>query len=376
VLGYPPTHGINHALTPFLGPVVTLTTASQTITAPNGRTSTQPGVSYNVQAVCPQWPLTNTGISAQTTMNFTPTGYSADTTPRTVNVYSTYFPDGAFSSGLYAPNIYPPAISGCTPVTSPISLTVLANASTADPWWGWSPDNATAYDPSSWWPANTQNCTFVHITAGGTRTITPYSATTGQNAPFTSPYNNCALLIQDLGNDVTTLPNYWTYKTSPTLFAAGGTGNPAGIFSMTAATGSAPTGNPTITSAGSGTFNGVAYSSSYNVSEPPTEGTATAPPEDTSHQCYNPQANGITAGTYVGDNNNGTAIDPVENPQLGVINCADHPLESYALFWNDMGAWADPSRYNDDLGYQNAVTNFTCPAQGTTSGGGPVTLSG
>jgi hypothetical protein len=106
----------------------------------------------------------------------------------------------------------------------------------------------------------------------------------------------------------------------------------------------------------------------------------------TSHQCYNPQANGNTASqvslqegggtsmplTALGGQNNGTAIDPVGNPQLGAILCVSNPPETYALYWNDLGTYE-----TDDLGYWNAVVAFTCSVPQTgVSGGGPATLSG
>ncbi len=70
-------------------------------------------------------------------------------------------------------------------------------------------------------------------------------------------------------------------------------------------------------------------------------------------------------------------IDPVENPQFGIVYCNSNPPYSYGLVWNDMGSWAGPPRYNDDMGYQNAVTDFTCPVPNAPgSNGGPATLSG
>jgi hypothetical protein len=110
------------------------------------------------------------------------------------------------------------------------------------------------------------------------------------------------------------------------------------------------------------------------------------PPQDTSSQCYNPQANGnsatqvtiqgggIQSQTFftVGGQNNSTAADPVANPQLGAILCNSNPPETYALYWNDLGTYG-----LDDLGYWNAVVAFTCSVPGTNNaGGGPATLSG
>jgi hypothetical protein len=117
----------------------------------------------------------------------------------------------------------------------------------------------------------------------------------------------------------------------------------------------------------------------YTVTEPPAYGTDNYPPEDSSHQCYNPQANGINGALLPGadqPNNDSpvTPIDPVENPEYGAVSCNSNPPPNYALFWNDMGSWAQPPRYNDDLGYANAVTEFTCPTPGTPGATGPPSL--
>jgi Flp pilus assembly protein TadG len=380
VIGFPPTHATNHALIPFLGPVNTQT-ISQTITSlPNGAKSQQ-SKTYTVQAVCPQWPIpSNSTISARGSFSFTPTGFTTSDS-EVVNVYSTYYPDATFTSNLYGNNIYPPAIAGCTPATNATDGGVTPTAD--DPWWGWSPSNANDFDPGN---TSLHNCTFVHVSSAGTMTTAAQvTGSNGQSPPFTAAYDNCALLVQNLGQNASSLPNFWTYLASPTVFTGGttGTGNPSGIISMTKGTGSVPT-KVTIKSAGSGTFNGVSFTNSFTVSEQPGGGTTGNPPQDTSHQCYNPQANGKAQGTFenalgmtVNDNNNDTPIDPVENPQLGVVLCGSNPSnESYGLYWNDMGAFANPPLYNDDLGYSNAITEFTCPSPGSTSGGGPATLSG
>ncbi len=115
-------------------------------------------------------------------------------------------------------------------------------------------------------------------------------------------------------------------------------------------------------------------------------------PPETSHTCYNPQKNGNAAHTVeiqngttdkngnptptpftaTGDQNNGSTVDPVANPNLGAILCNSNPPETYALYWNDLGTYE-----SDDVGYWNAIIAFTCSVPGSsTSGGGPVTLSG
>lgn len=384
VLGYPPTFATNHVLVPFLGPVQTFT---QTITSfnSNGTQTGQTTQSYKVQVVCPQWPTTNTNISATVSASFTPQGYSSDT--ETVNEYSTYYPGATYSDGVGG-HVFPPPIAGCSPVTSNAAT---PDASTADPWWGWSPSNGTDIDPNgSPWNtyssknslSDTQNCTSVAVNSTGSNLVSTVYPSSGAStvAPFTSSYNNCALLIQPLGNDVKTLPTYWTYTAHPGAFIAGTTGNPENVIGMTAKTTASPSSNTaaSITSLGGGTF---------SISEPIAEGQANSLPSDTSHHCYNPQANGNVSGTVTiegtsvgisvaGDNNNSTAVDPVENPQDGIVNCNSVSRPSFGLFWNDMGSWATPPRFNDDLGYQNAITAFTCPLPSSTSGGGPVTLSG
>jgi hypothetical protein len=179
------------------------------------------------------------------------------------------------------------------------------------------------------------------------------------------------------------LPDYYTYTANPSA-VSGSFGNAAKVTAMTPVfdgTGSAgyvPTGFPnagvTISSLGNG---------SYKVTEPPSGGTDHYPPEDTSHQCYNPQYNGIDANTLpsidIPNNDSTPALpnDPVENAGLGALLCAANPPPSYALYWNDMGAYANPPQNNDDLGYANAVTEFTCPTPSVNSSGGsgPATLS-
>ncbi len=394
-LGWPPTHGTNHQLVPFLGPA-NVQSVNETVYTPPNKTQSTATTSYTVQPVCPQWPTTGTNIAASGTI--TPGGsLPAETVP----IYATYYPDQTYSDGTA--NVYPPAITACTPVTSgsvpaPGTTNVYAtpSATAKNPWWGWSPSNANAYDPSD---TAAHNCTFAHVgTTGklvtntvGTPVPTGDSTSNWSTAPFTatsySPtntaansvtsYDNCALLIQDIGQNATALPTYYTYLADPTAFTAnllgyptGSTGNPAGITDLVPQTGTPPKTFP----------NGVSISGvgPYSVSEPNLDGDTYYPPEDTSHQCYNPQANGIDSATLTGLANNdthpATPNDPVENPGDGVVFCGGTTAnESYALYWNDMGSY--PEDYNDDLGYANAVTEFTCPTQASATGGGPSTLS-
>ena len=111
-------------------------------------------------------------------------------------------------------------------------------------------------------------------------------------------------------------------------------------------------------------------------------------PGFTAHRCYNPQANGAprgevydtTTNSYISDggsdNNNtavaGTGVDPVENPQLGIVFCDSSPPHTYGLYWHDMGGFGV-----DLLGYYNLVVPFTCSTPPTSnSGGGASLLSG
>jgi Flp pilus assembly protein TadG len=421
VLGYPPTYPTNHALIPFLGPVNTQAITTYTVNS-NGTSVSTSNLTYKVQAVCPQWPTTGTYIAATGTGSFIATGQTkADS--ETVNIYSTYYPNVTYSDGI-STNIYPPNIAGCSPVTS--ATTTLPNASSTNPWWGWSPDNASTQDPggANENPGGTavDQCTSTVLNSAGN------GITTTQNVLQSASYSNCTFLIQPLGTDIPTgssgsadLVNYYSYIVKPGAFTAGTTGNPSNIIAMfpffnevtsgTAVTyieqlptgvsgADIPSGGNIATTVGNGT-NGVATGyikvidsniptylpttvsitknnadGTYTVTEPPSYSTAGYPPEDTSHQCYNPQANGYASGSIVpGDNNNSTPIDPVANPQLGVVLCDQNPPAAYGIYWNDMGSWANPPRYNDDLGYNNAATVFTCPTPSSTVDGGPSTLS-
>ncbi len=384
MLGWPPTHGTNHALLPFLGPVTTQTIGSTT---------------YTVRAICPQWPVSGTTITA--TASFSPSalpaGYapvsnasSTYTTATNVLVYSTYYPDATFTSAA-AGGTYPPAIAGCSPAMSAADGAV--TPATYDPWWGWSPPNASQMDPDGAGEnpggGAVTNCTATKLNSGAN------GITTTQNSLQSPSYNNCAFIIQPLGtnvpetNGVPDLPDYYSYTVEPGAFTAKTTGNASDIISPPGAKlpgmnpvysgGSVPT-RISISGSGSGPF---------VVTEPPGYGRDNYPPEDTSHQCYNPQANGINGATLPSTDqpNNDTTtnppmpIDPVENPEYGAVFCNTNPPPSFALLWNDMGAWAQAKvngkqaeLYNDDLGYSNAVTEFTCPTPGNPGTSGPASL--
>lgn len=375
VLGWPPTHGTNHALLPFLGPA-----NSQSIS----------GKTYTVHAICPQWPITGTKISA--TASFSPSslpsGYSPVTsisgnfpTAANVPVYSTYYPDAAYGD---AAGTYPPVIAACTPATSSGDGGVTPTSD--DPWWGWSPPNAAQADPggSGENPGGgaVTNCTATRLNSTATGIIAT------QDALQSARYNDCAFLIQPLGtnvpssNGVPDLPDYYTYTVSPGAFGAGNTGNAASIISSLAP----PLSGMTPVFDGIGNSNPGGYvpnrvsisgTGPYIVTEPPLYGTGGYPPEDTSHQCYNPRANGIDGSLLPGPdqpNNDSpvTPIDPVANPQYGAVLCDSNPPPVFVLMWNDMGTWSE--MYNDDLGYANALTEFACPTPGNPGTSGPATL--
>jgi Flp pilus assembly protein TadG len=378
LLGYPPTHGTNHVLLPFLGPATGFSI---------------PGLlSLSVRTICPQWPTAGTAIAGTT--SFSPSNLPSGYTPVTnasgnlpvasnVPVFSTYYPDVTYAANGY---VFPPAIAGCTPATS--SSDGGTTPSAFNPWWGWSPPNNTQMDPggASENPGGSAltNCTSTKLNSGAT------AITATQNATQSTTYNDCAFLIQPLGTNVPAnagvpdLPDYYTYAVTPAAFAAGTTGNPSNITSSQ----TLPLYGMTPVYDGIGNSHAAGYVPSavsitgtgpYTVTEPPLYGTDAYPPEDTSHQCYNPKANGIDGSLLPGTdqpNNDSpiTPIDPVANPELGAVYCNSNPPPAYALFWNDMGSYAEPPRYNDDLGYANAVTEFTCPTPGNPGTSGPPAL--
>jgi hypothetical protein len=377
LLGYPPTHSTNHALLPFLGPPHAMTVGS---------------TNYTVWAICPQWPVTGTSISATTSFSPSnlPAGYSPVSnapgsfpTATNVPVYATYYPDRVYQPGS---GTYPPVVAGCTPATNARDGGVTPAA--FDPWWGWSPRNNTQADPGGAGEnpggAAVTNCTKTVLNAGAT------GITATQNVTQSAAYNNCAFLIQPLGTNVPTsggvpaVPDYYLYSVQPTAFANGTTGNPSNIISSQ----TAPLVGMTPVYDGIGNTNAAGYlpttvsvsgTGPYVVTEPPAYGRDYYPPEDTSHQCYNPQANGIDGSLLPGvdqPNNDSpvTPIDPVENPEFGAVLCNSNPPPNFVLFWNDMGAWSVPPRYNDDLGYANALTEFTCPTPGSPGTSGPAAL--
>ncbi len=394
MMGYPPTHATNHALLPFLGP-------------PNGLTIA--GTGYIIRAICPQWPTTGTTMATNpATATFTPgnlpSGYSpvasasgSFPTASNVPVYSTYYPDVTYSS---TSGTYPPAIAGCTPATSALDGAVTPTA--FNPWWGWSPPNNTDPDPGGAYAdpggGAVTDCTAARVSSGGG------GITYTQNALQSARYNDCTFIIQPLGNavpesnSVPELPDYYTYTESSTAFTAQTTGNANGVISLNAV----PSGNlfnivatespvvigmtPVYDGVGNGNATGyvpatvtVSGTGPYSVTEPPVNGSDHYPPEDTSHQCYNPQANGFNGSLLPNaaqPNNDSpiTPVDPVENPEFGAVYCNVNPPPVYVMFWNDMGAYTTPARYNDDLGYGNAISEFTCPTPGNAGSTGPPAL--
>ncbi len=374
VLGYTPTHGTNHTLPSFQSQI----------------TETFNGTTYYVSVQCPQWPITHAQEVADTSdQGITNPGYvPADTnitagTASTVttgmvapstNAYSTYYPDtiNTDTSG----DIYPPVVSGCKAASYPNSSSNTSSSSTAE-WWGWTGSNIAG-----------NNCT------------NEPSSDTG--------YNNCALIIQPLGSSVpkdssggALLPDYYNVikDSSGNLIAydpvwdnATYTDVLTGVSVTTSTTsGWLPTSasHATITSSttvhGSSTavYKGSKYIGDILYTVVPYNSSDKSLPADTASRCYNPRANGSAAnfvtndsGTYStsGNNNNGTAIDPIANPQDGAIMCGTSAYigKSFGIYWNDEGG-----QMGDPIGYMNAATVFTCPSPTTTSsGGGPATLSG
>ncbi|MDE8345772.1 MAG: hypothetical protein POH28_06295, partial [Acidocella sp.] len=374
VLGEPPTYNTNHALTPFLSGY------PQPFTV-NGQV-------YDVQAMCPNWPRANTSISAPVASSYYSQGGNSGANAQTLfsysqgmNVYSTWYPitsdqkltfqNNAASDVLTGGNsadIFTPTVSGCTANSNAADGGI--TASSLDPWWGW--------------PIGDNN-----IDANDCAT------------PQTSAYNDCALLIQQLGTQVPVdatnhaiLPDYYNMieDSSGNVIALDpvydGRTYTDSLTGASVTNTSPPLYTPTNTTpayqqiGAAGLWNSGQFVGDYVVTETPAARGGGLLDQDmplqTSHKCYNPGA----ATTYAGFTNNGSAvpgynadglpIDPIANPQFGAISCNSVQPETYALYWNDMGSYQ-----HDDLGYWNAVEGFTCsvPSQ-TNYGGGAATLSG
>ncbi len=433
VIGYPPTYEANHALVPF---VATSLTTTQNIAGQN----------YYVSAICPNYATSGTDVAGNT-YNSTisaqiSAAYSRATGWNNLNIFSTAFPGqnygdssstnlaaagtvnpavdntnryytGSIAMTSDAGDIYPPTITACTPATNTSDGGVTTSP---EPWWNWHNDN-------------TGNCAN-ESTANRGRYV---------NTPGQPQYNNCALVIQPLGTTVPTnannqalLPDYYLVVTNP----AGAVVGLDPVWDGQTFADVMPgvivdklNGNDSLISVAAGTttvkdadlaptYNYNSTTKTYTISTygftPSTTSSYVVPtgtpiyggdtvtierpvksgagnydfdlPPNTSHTCYNPQANGNAANTVAiqngtstptsfaatGDQNNGSAIDPIANPQLGAILCMSDPPETYALYWNDLGTYE-----SDDVGYWNAIIAFTCSVpSSTTAGGGPVTLSG
>lgn len=402
MLGYPTTHNANHVLTGFT------TTMSETLPINNNNNynNTQ---TYNVTVTCPDWPTNaaaasrdkKADLSSNNPNNPTNTQYSSTEVPVDTNIsaFSTYYPDISYPDSTNS--VYPPFLqSSCSPA---VAYPVKSGTTTED-WWGWSRNNAT----------NGSNYCRNQPTITNTSTYDP-------------SYNNCALIIQALGNGVPTvngapqLPSYYVaVKTTdsssaiPVLldpvydnatftdlypgvldnligqsFASniGQATNSAGInntngyavtITDTDPSGAYPGSNVNGATIATGSYqitNGK-YAGDYAYIETPASNggnTLNSLPPETSYRCYNPQQNGFSSTAFVNTNNdNGTAIDHIANPQLGAVDCSGLTGYSFGLYWNDLG-----STEKDDLGYMNAVTVFTCPTPSYSAGSSaPSTLSG
>ncbi len=411
VIGYPPTYETNHVLTPF----VTNSSAATTTTLDDGTT-------YTVNAVCPNFSIpSGSTIKAPITTSYATSLVGSSSA--SINIFSTAFPGQTYTDSTTSPStnssgialttgsgdIFPPTIASCTPATYAEDGHVTPVSS--NPWWNWN-------------PSNSGNC------SNESSTNQASYLSSGQPA-----YGNCALIIQAVGtsipvnsNNQALLPDYYLLvKTSggtvvgldPIWNGTTFTDQMPGVItsqlhtidSNISISGTTVTDNDTAaTYTSTGTLSTYGYvptaTHSYTLSSgtyagdtvvfeiPASTSTSNSTasytefhlPPETSHQCYNPQANGNTGGSATiqegagasitfattGDNNNGTAIDPIANPQLGAILCNSNPPETYALYWNDLGTYE-----SDDLGEWNAVVAFTCSVPGSgTNGGGPATLSG
>jgi hypothetical protein len=363
------------------------------------------GVTYKVQAECPNWPLTKADGASQNTNISAPVSASyarANANTAGLNTYSTYFPDSQFVDdavstaidGGASTNVFPPPIAACTPVTT--ATTATPNATTTTNWWGWS-------------SSNLGNCN-------------PRNGEVGTTNRQTAPYTNCALIIRPLGSAVPTvsgtplLPDYYTMiedtsgnilafepyydettKNTPISYAdpmpqaaiASGDSSITETFNSTTGVYTVvnkhvaaytPTSTSSVKIGSAGIDGNGLYAGDVVVTETPAQsgtGYDHNLPQDTSNQCYNPsvatQNNGYVVNGVAtpGYNADGSPIDPVANPQLGIVYCNTNPPQSYGLYWNDMGASGA-----DDLGYWNQITIFTCPASSTAPSGGAAGITG
>ncbi len=343
VMGEPPTYETNHALIPFVSPITTNTMVN--------------GHSYAVNAICPNYDTTSTQISAPISGAYaTTTGWTG------LNIFSTAFPGQSYNdsavnppedtSGLYTTNktismtslsndYYPPGIAACTPAYSGYDGGVTPTAD--DPWWNWN-------------GSNSGKCANESTTYQGSSALTRASAF---HADITLPdaaqsyqpiYNDCALIIQDLGtagtvngnkptvpldaNNHALLPDYYLVlkNSSGTVIALDPVYNHANWYDKlagvitsqltsidskitvnatthyvtdtdTAATyntsGSINTYGFTPTSTNSYVIASGTYAGDTVVVEQPATSGAPSPefdpPPDTSHQCYDPENNGNTS---------------------------------------------------------------------------------
>ncbi|MDR3576205.1 MAG: pilus assembly protein [Anaerolineaceae bacterium] len=410
VIGYPPTYKTNRALIPFLA-----TTLQQQ--------QTVAGKAYYVTAICPNYATSGTdasGTTYTTAINAPISANYSNTTKWTgLNIFSTAFPGQTYSdsatntaqdsSGLYTSgsiwmtngtgDIYPPGIAACSPATNSSDNGVTTAPA---PWWNWSSDNSGSCGNES----STHKSAYL---------------STGQPA-----YSNCTLIIQPLGTSVPVnsqnqalLPDYyllvknssgtiigldpiWNGQIFTDLMPGVITSQISSIDSKITISGTTVTDKDTaatynssgkLSTAGfypsstkSYTINSGTYKGDTVTIEPPANSSEFSLPPETSGTCYNPQQNGNPTNTVVvqngtstptqflsaGDQNNGSAVDLVANPELGAILCTSNPPATYALYWNDLGTYG-----SDDIGYWNSIVAFTCSVPNSTnSGGGPATLSG
>ncbi|MDE1906356.1 MAG: hypothetical protein KGH75_07895 [Rhodospirillales bacterium] len=433
IIGYPPTYEANHALVPFVATSLTTTqnvagqnyyvsaicpnyTTSGTDVAGktyNSTISAQISAAYskatgwnNLNIFSTAFPGQNYGDSSSTN------SAAAGTVNPAVDNTNRYY-TGSIAMTSDAGDIYPPTITACTPATNTSDGGV---TTTPSAWWNWHNDN-------------TGNCGNESTTNRGRYVSTPGQP---QYSNCSLVIQSLGAAVPTNSNNQALLPDYYLVVTTPAgavvgldpvwdgqtfadvmpgvivdklsgndllIRVAAGTTTvkdsdlaPTYTYNSTTNAYTAKTYGFTPSSTNSyiiPTGTPIYGGDTVTIEQPVQSGAGNYDfdlPPNTSYRCYNPQANGNAAHTAAiqngtstpssfaatGDQNNGTAVDPIANPQLGAILCNSDPPETYALYWNDLGTYE-----SDDVGYWNAIIAFTCSVpSSTTAGGGPVTLSG
>ncbi len=402
VLGEPPTYETNHPLTPFVTSYVVSHSTDNSI--PSG---------YYIESVCPNYSTSGTSISAPVSSSYS--NITSNQASAGMNTFSTWFPTGLPNEVGFTDNaaacaidncnsdtdIFPPAIGACTPATNAADGGITPASS--DPWWNWSPSNISASDCAQQQASKYSNCalliqplgTKVPVNSSNDALLPDYYNTIEDGSgnvialdpvydgvTYTDALTGVTITNHDSADTSTpgaTPPNGWTpSNTTPST--------PSLITNLTTIGSSASpsTGYPYANSKYVGDYlvqqQPAASSFTYPSGSPTVPVYDHNPPLWTSHHCYDPtvatQDNGYkstgSSTDALGYNADGTAVDPVANPQLGAVPCNTNPPETYALYWNDLGTYE-----SDDIGYWNALEIFTCSVPATTNtGGGASLLSG